>query len=579
MNTDELLSIQKATEDFLSQNKTRYHLYKKIQEKLINLTQDTYQETLQLIQKNVDILFKDHPSTINFIGIVNGTISKNFINLEIILDIIIHFSNEIYRANVTNNELYKIFNSNLSSINYLYSKQFFSIQAITEFSKHSIIIFINFMPDIYKYDGRYAKIREKDLFVNVIISNGDIYRKFKDIVKSDPQLHIKNRQLNYYPSNLHKSIREDDIDTFQSLLSQNQIDINYRFQYSFYERSSQNKSTSLIQVATIYGAVNICKFLLMQINIKLDDNLLSFAYTSHNFDLIHSYEKLKCSSDNLITTIIFDNQKDLLEYYLENYSDHIIEDNENIIQKLGRNFSPEDNIYYQLNYDNLESALYAFNYSIIKKCLPKIVYIVKNVELTKNKFIGTSPFIPPTCLLIASGFDFELFKFLYSQISPKIGKYECEGYKFALTECLSRKMNDAFIFLFNNLKDKIRISSILNSCLMSNHEIAHYLFDLQIKEVRENTYDQLHNEQSLYAKFYYAINYNHFVLVTKDYDECILAKMFFLYSSILNDRDVEYFLSCLYENQSTETINSLVENVPFLFNYCKAKKKAMKITK
>lgn len=463
MSSDDLVSIKKASEEFLSQNKIRYHLYKKIQKKLINLTQDTYQETLHLIQKNVDILFKDHPSTINFIGIVNNSISNNFINLEIILDIIIHFSNELDRTNVTKREIYSIFNSNISSINYLYSKQFFSIETITEFSKHDILIFIYFMPDIYEYDGEYAAIRDKNLFVNMIMSNGDIYRNFKDIVASDPQLHIKNRQLNYYPSNLHKSIREDNIDTFQSLLSQNQIDINYRFEYSFYERSRQNISTSLIQVATIYGAVKICKFLLMQDNIEIDDNLLSFAYISHNFDLIHNYEKLKCSSDNLITTQIFSNRKDLLEYYLENYPDQIVENNENISKKLGGKFTPEENIYYQLTYDNLESSLYAFNYTIIEESLPKIVYIVKNVELTKNKFIETSPFVPPTCLLIASGFDLELFKFLYSQITPKIGKYECEGYKFALTECLERRMNDAFIFLFNNLKDKIKINSILNT--------------------------------------------------------------------------------------------------------------------
>lgn len=119
MSSDDLVSIKKASEEFLSQNKIRYHLYKKIQKKLINITQDTYQETLHLIQKNVDILFKDHPSTINFIGIVNNSISNNFINLEIILDVIIHFSNELDRTNVTKREIYNIFNSNISGINYI----------------------------------------------------------------------------------------------------------------------------------------------------------------------------------------------------------------------------------------------------------------------------------------------------------------------------------------------------------------------------------------------------------------------------------------------------------------------------
>lgn len=120
----------------------------------------------------------------------------------------------------------------------------------------------------------------------------------------------------------------------------------------------------------------------MQVNIEIDNNLLSFAYISHNFDLVHSYEKLKCSSDNLITTQIFSNRKDLLEYYLENYSDHIVENNENISKKLGKKFTPEENIYYQLTYNNLESALYSFNYTIIEKSFPKIVYIVKRFSIS-----------------------------------------------------------------------------------------------------------------------------------------------------------------------------------------------------
>ena len=54
--------------------------------------------------------------------------------------------------------------------------------------------------------------------------------------------HIENRNRNYHPSLLHKSIREDDIDAFQKIISQNNYDINYIFDFSYYERARSHKN-------------------------------------------------------------------------------------------------------------------------------------------------------------------------------------------------------------------------------------------------------------------------------------------------------------------------------------------------
>ena len=88
-------------------------------------------------------------------------------------------------------------------------------------------------------------------------------------VKNNKEEHKIYRNSNYHPSTLHKSIREDDIDLFQSILAKNNYGINYKIEYSFHERSQPKDKKN----SAIYGSLKIFKFLWMQKVIVLDDNL------------------------------------------------------------------------------------------------------------------------------------------------------------------------------------------------------------------------------------------------------------------------------------------------------------------
>ena len=56
-------------------------------------------------------------------------------------------------------------------------------------------------------------------------------------IKSNPKEHIKNRNINYSPLPLHEAIRNDNLDSFKSILTKNKYDINHQFDFSFYENS------------------------------------------------------------------------------------------------------------------------------------------------------------------------------------------------------------------------------------------------------------------------------------------------------------------------------------------------------
>ena len=365
---DENQLITKDADEFLSLNSKRYEVFSKI----YDITEETYQDTIQDIQNHKDILFKDHSSSIFFFYNIVHASKFRFKKLELILDICIYFSSEIKKNNTTDIELIMICYFFSNGLNYLFSKNFFSIESITEVSFNSDEIFITFLPEITEYDSEYSNLRESRLFEE---EENDELKEYYEFVKSNPKDHFLNRQLNYHPSSLHKSIREDDIETFQSILSKNNYDFNYRIKKSFYERLKMimDEDMSLIQIAAFYGSLNIFKFLFIQKNIEFNKNLLSYAYAGENIEIIHLCEQ-KCKIEKAYFQPIFIHRQDFLDYCIENYENEINNDEISMIKNILKNFViNEDNIYEILNYESLSCSLFASNFDVFEKCLRKII--------------------------------------------------------------------------------------------------------------------------------------------------------------------------------------------------------------
>ena len=325
-------------ESFFSKNKAKYELFSSLKDSLVNLSKDNYDEVIQLIQNNKQIFFRDHADAIYLYFNIVIEAEYNFKSFELYLDICISFTPDFKNAGLTEFEMIKILLRFPNGVSYLFSKNFFTIESIIEMSFLNDLIFINFLPEIEDYDSEYSMKREK----HILPEN----QEFLNYVKNNRQTHIMNRNLNYHPSHLHKLIREDDVESFQLYLAKNNIKINHKIEFSHYERSHTiENELSLIKTATIYGSINIFKYLWIQNDIEFDDNLLPFAYFGQNFDIIHLCEK-KCHAYEACDQPIFINRKDLLYYYIDNFSDEIIENCQPINEGL-KSFVDDENNYFK----------------------------------------------------------------------------------------------------------------------------------------------------------------------------------------------------------------------------------------
>lgn len=437
--------------------------------------------------------------------------------MELYLDIINNFSLEIKSTNATEYEL--INNSNHIQVYYLFTKLFFSIEGIIEASYNSFILFTYFMPEIKEHDPEHTQnIINEYLSYSHFDTNFEMH-EFYLFVTQNPEKHIFYRKTFYNPSKLHKSIREDDIETFQSLLSKNNYGVNYRFKFSYYERKKPiNKESSLLENAASYGSLKIFKFLWMQDNIIINDDLFDYAFLGGNLEIIHIVET-KCNIILSFHQPILMHNFDFLGYCLDNYADNFYE-----YDDLYRNLFTFHNYYLNdkegtsqcINYYCLRYVLFSHDFVLLPQCLQKIVLAVKYIEAVEFPMqIWYSNY----SLLYESKFDIELFEFLFKQRKQGLNILNCKYYSDALILCLYNSANDAFKILFNELYKNIDIYDIFQISIENNHEIANYLLDIQIDGTNKFVFNQIKKRVNFYD-IQIAISY---------YNEDIVIKMIQLY--------------------------------------------------
>ena len=404
--------LKKSIDLFISINQERYFLYARLRKQFDQITPESYQDILKLIENNKKSIFQTHYNAYLFVLIIFQSSCYNFKQQERILDVFIHFLHEISQANVTENEIIKLCLRSINIVNYLFSKGVITISSLIKEVINNKVLFINFYHEIVEFDFEYSQIIENAIFKN----NGDSYydeclKNYLSFVKKNKEQHFIYRNANYHPSLLHKSIREDDIDVFQSILAKNNYGINYNIEYSFYERSQpKDKKISLIQTAAIYGSLKIFKFLWMQENIVLNENLQMYAYYGNNYEIIHICES-KCSSEGILFETIASYRNDLFDYAIEKIEKPKEKEE---IQEILKDFNENDNIFKKLNYQILNSSIYLLNLSVISANIRKIVFIVQNYEFSNNyKDDYANSFLSNSLT------DFELFKFLFSQKSDE----------------------------------------------------------------------------------------------------------------------------------------------------------------
>lgn len=551
MQSDELVIIQKDVNDFLLTNKEKYDAFSGFQHLILNIDNNSIQQIIDYVECHKNIFFKNHSNAILFFYTIIILSKCIFKKLEQILSICVHFSNYFKNdpINATEIELLDISKIYPNSINYLFSKNFFSIKTIFDASTTDELIFDTFYPEIEQYDQEFAHKMKNTYSSTIGLLIQKIPSSYIRNIVSDYQKHILNRNLNYHPSPLHKSIREDDIDTFQKLLSQNNINFNDPIDFSFYERSKTfDEKMTPIKIAALYGSIKVFKFLLMN-NAIVDDNILCYAYFGNNIEIIHLIENQN-PNEKVYTQPISNYHNELLDYLFDNFNVEIEESNKQV-KKLLENYIIEENEeeknnqYNALNYNCLKVSTFSYNYSIITSCLEKIVFIVKNYELIERQEKDCDD----DSIFSASCFDIDLFKFFFSQMKQSVDIHKC-GLLFSfLRTSGSFVANDSFKFLIIKLKDDINIIYYLNWFVKNNHELANFILD------------------SLFDNLKDIIDYSFVDFILDNYNENILVKVIQLYEPIKSMEILSVFAQKLLKNLSTNMLISLFTQLCKVLKY------------
>ncbi|KAK8839703.1 hypothetical protein M9Y10_031407 [Tritrichomonas musculus] len=517
-------------EAFLSQNKENYEIIEHFQDLINNISSETFAETIKYVEDHKDIFFKNRESAILFLWNIRIFTIYNFTKLEIILDICIHFWSHIKQQNIKEDEIIDHMACMRPNVYYLYSKNLFSLDTIIGKSVINESLFAYFYPEIDNYDHEYAEKRKKNILSN---SSNKLLKDFLQYVILNQEEHKKNREKHFNPLPLHKAIRDDDIELFQSILSKNNYDIDYLFNYSYYERTLTEDSTpSLIKIAAVYGSIKIFKFLWMQPTIVIDDNLICYAISGRNYEIIHICEE-KCSDKRALMFSINSNQHELTDYFIDNIFSENIQKNE-----FNEEEEEEDNMYNKLDPSLLLVALESANYHILLPCLKKIVSII-SIDTNANDFLQ------------ALNFDFNLFKFLFSHKSNGIQGLNFSNWVFfGMTDVINyilkdleiieilQLLNDAscfnprfFFLIFYFLK--------INGLISENGQYKNndYFTDIGLDENQIN--ETFHDDMIQFLPHFYNAD--------------LIEKI----SSYLTITKQKAFLNSLIEETSTKFINSL----------------------
>ena len=218
-------------EAFLAKHKQKYEIIEHFQNLLNNISRETFPETIKYVEDHTDIFFHNRDSAILFLWNIRIFTVYNFKKLELILDVLVNFFTRIKQFVTNDNEIIDYLYSMRFNIYYIYSKNLLSIQSIIRKSIDDSSLFVYFYPEIDEYDHEYAE-KKKDEFFKYE-SSSQLIDFFQEVI-DNPEKHKKNRERNFHLSAIHKAIRDDDIESFQSILAKNNYGINYSFQFSYY---------------------------------------------------------------------------------------------------------------------------------------------------------------------------------------------------------------------------------------------------------------------------------------------------------------------------------------------------------
>lgn len=215
--------------------------------------------------------------------------------------------------------------TNTFFIYHLYKSGLVTINSIYEQSRRQSIFFSFFYPEIAQnyQDSRLTNDSVLESIKKSVISGGYTYED--NDIESILDKFVELRSKGENPNPIALSIRNDNVEQLQTLLSQTNTPFNQKVKYSLFERfifineEKIDLAPTLIEYAAFFGSIETFKFLYQNVD-TFPEKITEYAVAGGNYEIIHLCEQLKANftNDILMTSIRFF-QSDITSYLEENF--------------------------------------------------------------------------------------------------------------------------------------------------------------------------------------------------------------------------------------------------------------------
>lgn len=316
--------------------------------------------------------------------------------------------------------------------------------------------------------------------------------KDRDIIISllDAKAPLTKKEKDNLAEMLQKSIINDDIDTFQFLVSSTNTFVNKEISKIDFMNEDHSSKITLVNFSALNGSIKVFKFLIMN-DTDIDSETVINAIEGGNYDILHIIELNDKSlfDDNIneksyIECAISSNQIKILDYLIDNYNYDLYK-SENMQNYLAKSIESYNyDIFYRLitHKESIEDYQNEFN-TFLKE---KLMYDdAKNLEsIMKNTIYNgaTQMFI-----VLFQNFTYKIKDKIRHQCMKDSFKYESKSiFEFLLKVDKIQTENEIenkFEYNITAYKDDLNF--------MKNSEKSHlnfilYLFDLIEENIQTN---------------------------------------------------------------------------------------------
>ncbi|OHT15892.1 hypothetical protein TRFO_13740 [Tritrichomonas foetus] len=311
-----------------------------LQEKIFDICESSYDETEEYILNSIFIENKD--SLIQLCLTLKEAINTRPFLFDYYINIFTAISSILTKF-LTQKEILKIFVADYLILKF-YNIGIITIDTIIDISNTHQSSAIFFAPELLENDPNYFKT-----YKNHENSEENITESIGENIEEKRKL----RDAGINSSPLAVAIRNDDVETFQELISAKNIQLNSHIEYSTYEQCKIiSQKPTICEFTAFLGSTKIFKFLIMN-QVSLNSRVARFAVAGGNYEIIHILEAENCSFYGSLDMAISFHRNEIFEYILESKNFEITYE---ILKVAIENYNME--IFYKYILQFLESDPY-----------------------------------------------------------------------------------------------------------------------------------------------------------------------------------------------------------------------------